>query len=468
MAVVNCGCLAPEVARAAVGQVASVKKVSPYALGLADADFTSEDSSVRELAFDRAAALNANTVRIDLVWRQVAKSQPTDPTNPKDSAYDFSRYDAAISEAHARGLVPILGVISAPDWAEGTGGPADIGPGDWRPNPRALGDFATALVSRYSGEIQKNGKLLPRVRLFEVWNEPNQRQFLAPQWRGDRPASPELYRRLVNAFNSGAHRARSNVEVIAGAVSPFGDDVGGVRMHPMQFLRQFLCLKTRWGLGDCDKPPKFDILSVHPISPASGPRIPAEHYGDLSIADLPTVRALLRRFEARHPKDKDTVPLWVSEYWWETNPPDQREVIPTLNQQARWIADAQFAMWQLGISVAIYYQLTDDPLPLPNSPIGTFQTGFYFLDGSAKPSRLAAYFPLVVRRLSPRVVLVWCRAPTSGELSIQRETGEGWEEVKGLEVKAGRTYTVATGQKRPTLFRATVADQHSYVWQLRR
>ena len=66
-----------------------------------------------------------------------------------------------------------------------------------RPNAKQFGQFVTALARRYGAQVET----------WSVWNEPNQPQFLMPQYRKKRPVSPALYRSLYRA----AHRAIRSV-----------------------------------------------------------------------------------------------------------------------------------------------------------------------------------------------------------------------------------------------------------------
>jgi beta-glucosidase/6-phospho-beta-glucosidase/beta-galactosidase len=51
-----------------------------------------------------------------------------------------------------------------------------------RPNAKLFGQFVTALARRYGAQ----------VTTWSIWNEPNQPQFLLPQYRKGKPYSPRL------------------------------------------------------------------------------------------------------------------------------------------------------------------------------------------------------------------------------------------------------------------------------------
>ena len=153
------------------------------------------DDAVRHQWFDTTVRANAGVVRIDLVWASLVGPQPpADPRNPGDPAYNFTPIDRAVRGAAERGLGVYFTIYQAPPWAEGPGRPAIaddalLGPGAWKPDPGALGDFATALATRYSGAFTDpaTGQPLPRVRYYEAWNQPDIPQYLAQDCEGGEP-----------------------------------------------------------------------------------------------------------------------------------------------------------------------------------------------------------------------------------------------------------------------------------------
>ncbi len=93
----------------------------------------------------------------------------------------------------AAGLTPVLQVRSAPHWAQRCLGETKTDP-PCDPDPADLADFTTAAARRYSGSFGD----LPRVRYWQGLNEPNLSFFFYPQYVGDKPVSPFLYRALIN------------------------------------------------------------------------------------------------------------------------------------------------------------------------------------------------------------------------------------------------------------------------------
>src|SRR5262249_15431939 len=162
----------------------------------------STDSPTRELWLERAAETGASIVRVNVHWSAVAPAAPPsgfDPSDPSAHGYLWSQTDAAVRDAAAHRVAVMLTVYSAPPRAEAPGRPPGIRPGTWKPRPEAFAAFARALALRYGGSFPDPlypGATLPRVRFFEVWNEPNLNDYLSPQWQGRRSVGPGLCRGL--------------------------------------------------------------------------------------------------------------------------------------------------------------------------------------------------------------------------------------------------------------------------------
>src|SRR5207302_3842879 len=162
----------------------------------------------------------------------VAATPPAgfDPPDPASAAYDFARIDAAVRGAVAGGLEPLLVVSHSPAFAEAPRRWPFAYAGSWAPSPQALGQFATALARRYDGSFPDPlalGRTLPRVSMFQAWNEPNLARYLEPQWVGEsgrwQAFSPLLYRQLLNAFYVAVKSVQPSDVVVAAGLAPTGD-----------------------------------------------------------------------------------------------------------------------------------------------------------------------------------------------------------------------------------------------------
>lgn len=405
----------------------------------------------------RIKSSGASLVRIAVSWRDVAPTVRNTEflaTDPNDPLYDWDSVDAAVTDAVRNGLVPYLAVFTAPDWAQREHPTTDpLAP--YRPDAAAFADFMTAIATRYDGA---HGE--PRVRYWEIWNEPNLSLFLRPQLVKRAPQSPAIYRALVNAAAVAVKAVRKNNFVIAGSVAPFRDPTPSVVAQnqdwgPLAFTRDVLCLSVAL-TKTCNTKIRFDAWSIHPYT-SGGPNHHAQLPNDLSLGDLPKLRSILRAAWTHKtivaPRFPET---WVTEFSWDSNPPDPGGVpIPLLDH---WVPEGLYKMWSNGVSVVTWFTVSD----LPRS--SDFQSGLY--DKSGRPKRyLAAFrFPLVALPRG-KGVYVWGRVPPTakGSVIVEQRISAGWRRLGVVRTNGdgifARTFaTSAKGYVRARATRTAVAS----------
>jgi hypothetical protein len=423
--------------------------------GFADPLFTSGNQAEREDAFDRSVDARAGIARINVLWRTAATAQPATPANPADPAYNFAPYDAAVKDAVARGLEPLLTIYRAPTWAEGPGRPAGTPAGSWRPQPQALADFTTALATRYSGSFGVPEQL-PRVRLFQVWNEPNLVSYLNPA--ADRAP---VYTGMLNAAYGAIKAVHADNVVVTAGTAPYGDPPGsdGNRTRPLIFWRGVLCT------SGCAERANFDVLAHHPINTSGGPTTSALNPDDVSTPDLGALRAVLRDAERNgQTGTPGTHELWVTEIWWESDPPDGFEGVKP-KRHGRWIEQAMYLLWKKGARVVLNLQVRDTRFT-QDAAFADTATGVFFADGSAKPAYTGFRFPFVGDRKSKRKVRAWGKSPVAGRLKIQRKRGSKWRRVDSFKVDAGEVFNEKVALRRKPLLRAKVGGETSLTWRV--
>src|SRR5215218_1593614 len=191
--------------------------------------------ATRTAAFDEISSFGVRSVRIVLLWQNVAPA-PSSRVKPEFDAtdpafYNWSPYDAQIVGAAARGWKVLLTVSGpVPRWA--TNGAKD---NLTRPKPKEFQQFVTAAARHYGTAITR----------WSIWNEPNQPQFLLPQYSPSKtPLSPRIYRNLFLAAQRGLRAGGlPNAQVLIGETSPRGT---GSVVAPLTFLRGVFCLDTRY------------------------------------------------------------------------------------------------------------------------------------------------------------------------------------------------------------------------------
>jgi hypothetical protein len=408
----------------------------------------------------RIGATGAHVVRIAVNWRDYVEAQPGpgfDARDPASPRYRFALLDAAVRAVAGAGLQPLLAVSHAPPFAEATPRWRYAFPGSWSPDPSALEDFAAALARRYDGTFpdpERSGATLPRVRLYQAWNEPNLARYLEPQWvaQGRRwvPFSPQAYRELLNAFYAGVKSVAPGDVVAAAGLAPNGQRAGAGRMAPLTFLRSLLCLSASGARarGRCARPAHLDALAFHPLSVQS-PDVPSSSSLDVSIADAGKVTSLLRdALAARTVLPAGPKPLWVTELDWESAPQVPWGVPPRL--QAAWVSRALHRLWAAGVSLVAWHFLLD-PYPAlrastPTGGIVEFErpAGLYSAGPGGNPAgALAKPFlqgfalPFDPLRVDPQRVRVWALLESPFEqVVVQRGVAGGWETLARL--RAGR------------------------------
>jgi hypothetical protein len=386
-------------------------------------------------AYQHLRRTGARFVRIMMNWVSVAPGGATKPAafrpkDPGDSMYNWGWTDAQVRDAVSKGFVPFIYVQTAPTWAE-SDSCGSWGIGSCRPGPRALADFMGAAARRYGGGFGG----LPRVRYWQIWNEPNLLGYLKPQVDGShRPLSPEYYRLMVNAAADAIHAVHSDNQVIAGGMSAFGDDPPGDKISPLLFMQKLLCLSAGKPQPVCHKQVRFDIWGHNPYT-SGDPTHHANLPNDISLPDLWKMRRLLdAAVRVGTLKSRGPVRFWVTEFAWDTSPPDPKGVPEELH--ARWVAEALYRMWAQGVSLVTWYQIRDQPFT-DNTP---FQSGLYFRgdDGissdTPKLALTAFRFPFVTfREPAKRSVMFWGRSPAKrAPVVIEQTTGASWRLVDTL------------------------------------
>ncbi|HEX3905132.1 MAG TPA: hypothetical protein VH853_20020 [Polyangia bacterium] len=437
-------------------------------IGFADGLFTSKEGPDRSEWLGRAPQTGASIIRLNVRWAVVAPKKPPagfEAANPAAVGYEWATLDAAVREATADDLKIFFTVYQAPTWAEGGQRPKNAEPGSWEPSAGAFGEFAQALAGRYNGTFpdpSDPGSSLPAVNYYEAWNEPNLSVYLAPQWDGGENRGSNLYRGLLNSFYAGVKRGSPRAKVLAGSLAPFGEEPGGTRTRPVLFLRNLLCLeggvlrKTA-----CPEPARFDILSDHPIA-VGPPTQSATSPLDVTTPDLGRLTKVLEKAEqTKRALPAGKKPLWVTEFWYDTNPPDPNGL--SLATQARWYEQDLYLFWKQGAQVAIALQLRDSPEG--KSYALTYQSGAYFLDGSPKPSATAFKFPFVAQRTGPFKAAVWGIAPHGGKVRVQAFRGGSWKTLATLSSKGlGRPFTGEIDLLRFAKLRAVIGGDSSLPW----
>jgi hypothetical protein len=382
-----------------------------------------------EAMLAHARALGVRFLRMTFSWDLIApKQRPAhfEPANPDDPAYHWWRTDEAIMLAVSHGFTPYLSIGDPPPW-----GQSPEGAGQASPDPVQLGLFTHAFAARYDGS--RPG--LPRLLYWEVWNEPNVSFFMQPQLVKGHVASVDTYRAMVNEVAAAVHSVHADNIVIAGSLFPNGIRRPSVTaISPLEFTRRLLCLSAgAHPRRVCDKQVHADVWSVHPYTTGGPSTLPANP-DNVWIYNLKALTDLVRAGQrAGSLLSQKPVQTWVTEFSWDSKPPDPKGVPATLER--RWVAEALYRAWRAGISMFSWYSLRDEPIASSQQ-----QSGLYFECAGGpscdmpKPAAAAFRFPFVAYPASARRLLVWGRTPLGQphRVRIQWLQGRRWRALTTL------------------------------------
>jgi hypothetical protein len=329
-----------------------------------------------ETTFPLLERLHVQVVRLTLTWggrEGVANERPAHPNDPADPAYRWARYDQVVEDASRAGIQVLFTIVGTPNWANGGQGQrvAPI-------SPVPLRQFAYAAALRYSGTFldAASGRILPRVSLWLAWNEPNNSVFLQPQfmqvngrWQF---AAAAAYARICNAVYSGVHAAGGPERVACGATAPRGyNDPHAARPStaPIAFLRAARAAGLR----------RFDAWAHHPYYsfPREKPTTRLSDPHGVGFADLDRLIGVLTQLYG-------SKPLWITEYGYQTNPPDAFYGV-SWKEQAAYLREAYtIARANPRVDLLTWFLLKDSP------SLQQWQSGLMTTSGRKKPA-FAAY-----------------------------------------------------------------------------
>jgi hypothetical protein len=386
--------------------------------------------------------MGVDVVRLQARWWVIApagssKKMPSGfhPSDPSDPRYDWHSLDLAIAMVRGTGMKVMLSITGpGPLWTSSK--PSKKNP-RWMPKASAYRDFAKAVATRYKDSVDR----------YLLWNEPNQKGWLQPQWekkgRTWVAVSPHIYRSLVRAAYPVIKKADPHSEVVIGELAPIGNRAisSMTPMKPLPFLRSFGCVDSRYHSirsGRCKhfKAARGDTLGYHPHPKKLAPDKVNKDRDDAQFADLRRVFSALDKLRHRH-RLRISSNIRLTEFGYETSPPDKASGVSTA-KQARYLQQASYLAWKYkrvrGLS---FYQWDDERTQ--NLGKGTkrysgWQTGLRFNDGKPKPALSVTPAPFVIDKTakSSRAVL-WGQVRPAADrrvtIQMRKKGSKTWTNV---------------------------------------
>ena len=291
---------------------------------------------------DTIDKLGVDMVRFTIRWDEVERRQ---------GRLNWGRTDQVLRGLNNRRIQVLGTLVGTPGWANG-GRAARFAP----PSGKDFATFAGAAAERY-----------PFIRHWLIWNEPNLRRWLEPTVPGT------YVRRLLNPAYKAIHQANRRALVGGGVTGPRAN-AGGV--SPLDWLRGMRRAGAR-----------LDAYAHHP-HPASAYETPTEGgcFGaECKTVTLANLRVLVDAVRRAWGGGKR---IWLSEWGYQTNPPDKfLGVSPRL--QAQYIGEAARLVYRTRqVDMLIQFLYQDEP------QTDRFQSGLLNSRGRPKAGLYAFMFPL--------------------------------------------------------------------------
>lgn len=401
-------------------------------------------------AMTQMKALGVDTIRVTVLWsvvaenarytpaqikklkgkkaRSAAKKQTKKfrPSSPKTyPRLNWDRYDDLVRIAQTVGLRVYFNITGpGPPWAHEKPPKSQLNlRKTYKPKASAYKQFVTAVGKRYNGgyrdENQSKG-ILPRVSFWSLWNEPNQAGWLSPQWdkvKGKRIlVSPMLYRKLYQQGYKGLLKTGHGIgtdTVLLGETAPLGSTKTTSKSppYPSQFLRELACIKQDGSKYTGSSAKVRGCNSFGPALQASGfahhpytknvPTTVQPPAGGITMANISLLGNLLDDLSSKSGgKIPADLPLYMTEFGFETNPPDPFNGI-SLSAQATYNELGEFLSYSNPrIASQAQFLLRDVPPVAMRTPGTkaywfTYQSGLYFDNSVPKPAVFAYQIPFL-------------------------------------------------------------------------
>ncbi len=234
-------------------------------------------------ALDIMAETGIGWVRLNWTWKDM---------QPQAGPFDYSQYDMITALAAEREIEVLPILFAVPAWAS-TAPPeliaerGNLSPVD-RYRPHDMNTWLTYVrnvVERYDGDGVEDAPGSPRLRYWEVWNEPNIALFWPPEPNVDEYVS------LLIATHDMIMAADPTAKVVLGGMAGTGVNGSGFLQH----------------IYDAGAAPYFDLVSIHPYS-----------HPMFGAAPLQTAVESVRT--VMNSNGDAATPLWLTEIGWSDAP----------------------------------------------------------------------------------------------------------------------------------------------------
>jgi len=411
-------------------------------------------AATRDATLSRITSLGVKNIRQLVYWRDYAP----DPSSAHKPAFDASNpdaypagtwgnLDALIADAKAHGVSVMLTLTGPPPrWAAKDSKLS-------YPDAKEFGAFATAIGKRYGASVDT----------WSIWNEPNQPQFLLPQYVHGKPASPLIYRKLYQAAYAGLRQSNPKDAILIGETSPRGNEHV---VHPLTFMRGMLCLNSSYHKSKSCGELQASGYAHHAYTTAAGPRFKPPSKDDVTIGVLSRLITALDKAGKAGALPKG-LPIHLTEFGIQSTPDKISGV--SLSQQAAYLAIAEHIAYVNPRVVQFsQYLLTDDSPRTSGYKYGGFESGLISSTGKEKPAYQGFRLPLAAEEYGASDVLWGLVRPLRARSTVtilHKLNGKNWTELKTFDTTDSGVYALKAKHVSGQLYRVrwTAPDGSSYT-----
>ena len=415
------------------------------------------DYSRVDVTLDEIKAFGVTQIRQLVYWQTFAprpqsKKKPNVNLSDPDSYTNWGPLDTLMASAQAKGIKVMLTPTGpVPKWAT-----AKKKDNLTRPSSKLFGQFVKALATRYGSQVD----------MWSIWNEPNQPQFLLPQYRKGKPYSPVLYRGLYRAAYNAIRSVSANRKdkILIGETSPRGN----VHIvHPLRFLRGIACVNDRYKkVGKCSKL-KADGYAHHAYTTRSGPRFVPPSKNDVTIGVISRLVRALDKAGA-HGAIPKRLKIYLTEFGIQSFP-DKISGVPLERQPAYYAIAEHIAYVNSRVAMISQYLMRDDTPRTSGYRYRGFESGLRRSNGAKKPAYKAFANPLAAERYGRQDVLWGLIRPQAGKtkvtVQVRKKGKRTWSKLRALTTTVRGVYGLTARHRNGQQFRVqwTSTDGHRHT-----
>jgi hypothetical protein len=249
--------------------------------GIAEPDLITRPARVQAADLAAMKAVGITSIRLDADWGGVQYAGR--------NSFSWWPLDRVVRSVRAAGMSVDLIIDGCPGWAAKAGTSRDVSP-----TPAWPADFA-----RFAGEVA--ARYAPRgVRMFEIWNEPNNADFWSPK------PDPAAYTADLKAAYASIKKANRSAFVVSGGLAPEVND--GTNINAITFLQDMYAHGARGN---------FNAVGYHPYS---YPALPDSYRSWSGWSQMGQTRPSIRSVMTSHGDSRKQV--WITEVGAPSSGPD--------------------------------------------------------------------------------------------------------------------------------------------------